>query len=504
MSNLLKKISIIGIFISFLSYFWYILNGEVTFSSDIARDFLLFDEITQKHIVLIGPKSSVMGLFHGPAWLYLNYPAYFLSNGNPIALGLFWILLTFLFVYSCYFVGKKLFNQNTGYLFALMTSVYMFFHVHEYFNPIGAMMLIPINFYLFIKYFEKFQIKYLAAYVLISGLIIQFELAIGIPFFILATIYLIFRLIKSEHKKHIFALFLIIIPLLNYVAFDLRHEFLLTNSLVRYLSPESGDSVKYSYPYMLYDRSKLMITNVEILRADPFYRNALMGLIFIIFLLIQLRSEKYKNTYLLFLYFYIGFFLLTLINKGPILYFYFFPLFPLVFLIFSSFITSKYSKIFLVIFFAVYALNMLTIFRDIQDYKKNSLGKSELSWKFLSNMSGNLYKGKEASFGYFIYTPDIIAYGPKYVLFYEEKLHKDKQAFYFEKKPVTYIVIAPPAENNPYLSYEWWKTKRLNIKSKPVLTINFENGYKIEKYNLDKKEVNEPFDRGIDPGLSFR
>lgn len=504
MSTLIKKISIIGIFISFLSYFWYVLNGEILFSSDIARDFLLFDEITQKHLVLIGPKSSVMGLFHGPSWLYLNYPAYFLGNGNPIALGLFWILLTFLFVYSCYFVGKKLFDENAGFLFALMTSVYMFFHVNQYFNPVGVMMLIPINFYLFIKYFEKFKLKYLITYVLISGFIIQFELAIGIPFFILSTIYLILKLIKSKHKKHIFALFLIVIPLLNYVVFDLRHEFLLTNSLVRYLSPESGDSVKYNYAYMLYDRGKLMLTNVEILRADPLYRNALMGLMFLVFLSLQLKHKKYRNTYFLFLYFYIGFFLLTLINKGPILYFYFFPLFPFVFLIFSSFITSKYSKIFLTIFFIVYLLNMITIFKDINDYSKNSLGKSEVSWKFLSTMSGNLYKGQEKTFGYFIYTPDIIAYGPKYALFYKEKLHKDKQAFYFEKKPVTYIVIAPPAKNNPYLSYEWWKTQRLNIKEKPVLTINFANGYKIEKYELNEKEVNEPFDHGIDPGLSFR
>lgn len=504
MSGLLKKISIAGIFASFLSYFWYVFNGEIIFSSDIARDFLLFSEIAQKKIILIGPKSSVMGLFHGPAWLYLNYPAYFLGNGNPLIVGLFWILLTFLFVYSCYFVGKKLFNENTSYLFALMTSVYMFFHVGQYFNPIGALFLIPINFYLFIKYFEKFQLKYLILYVLISGLIIQFELAIGIPFFILSVIYLIFKLIKSKHKKHIFALFLIVIPLFNYIAFDLRHEFLLTNSLIRYLSPESGDPVKYNYLYMLYDRGKLMLTNVEILRADPYYRNALMGLIFIVFLLIQLKNNKYRNTYFLFLYFYIGFFLLTLINKGPILYFYFFPLFPLVFLIFSSFITSKYSKVFLIIFFIVYSLNVFSVSRDIYDYNKSYLGKSEVSWKFLSTMSGNLYLGKEKSFGYFVYTPDIIAYGPKYALFYEEKLHKDKQAFYFEKKPVTYIVVAPPAKNNPYLSYEWWKTQRLNIKTKPVLTINFPNGYKIEKYELDEKQVNEPFDKGIDPGLSFR
>jgi len=295
------------------------------------------------------------------------------------------------------------------------------------------MFLIPINFYLFVKYFEKFQLKYLIAYILISGLIIQFQLAVGIPFFILSFIYLFFKLMRSKHKKHLLAVFLIIIPLFNYIAFDLRHEFLLTNSLIRYLSPESGDSIKYNYPYMLYDRGELMLTNVELLRSDPLYRNTVMGVIFIVFLLIQFRNKKFNNTYFLFLYFYVGFFALSFINKGPILYFYFFPLFPLVFLIFSSFITSRYSKLFFIIFFIVYLLNAYTVIKDISYYKKDTLGKSETSWKFLNTMASKLYIGKEESFGYFVYTPDIIAYGPKYALFYQEKLHKDKNAFYFEK-----------------------------------------------------------------------
>jgi 4-amino-4-deoxy-L-arabinose transferase-like glycosyltransferase len=504
LNKILKKLWLVGILIPSIFYFWYILKGEAVLSSDIARDFLLYSEIALKKIILIGPKSSVMGIFHGPLWLYINFPAYTIGGGNPIILELFWIFLAFLFVYSCYFVGKKLFNKNTGYLFSLMVSVYMFFHINQFYNPMGAMFLIPINFYLFIKYLEKYQIKYLIAYVLISGLIIQFELAIGIPFFILSVFYLLIALIRSKHKKHLFALLLVVIPLLNYIVFDLRHQFLLTNSVLRYLSPESGDSIRYNYLFMLYDRTKLMITNIEILRADPFYRNAVMGLIFIFFLMVQFKNNKYRKVYSLFLYFYVGFFALTLINKGPVLYFYMFPLFPFVFLIFSSFITSKYSKMFFVIFMIVYLVNLSTIFKDINSYNKNSIGKTEVSWIFLSNMANSLYQGDEKSFGYFVYTPDVIAYGPKYALFYQEKLHKDKNAFYFEKKPITYVIMAPPASNNPYLSYKWWKEERLNIKKNPVKTITFPNGYRVEKYELDEKEVSASFDRGIDPGLSFR
>ncbi len=499
-----KKLWLLAIIIPSVFYFWYVFNGEAILSSDIARDFLLYSEITQKKIILIGPKSSVMGIFHGPLWLYLNYPAYALGGGNPVVIEAFWIFLTFLFIYSCYFVGKNLFDKNTGYLFSAMVALYMFFHINQFYNPMGAMFLIPINFYFFIKYLQTYKKKFIIAYFLLLGLIIQFELAIGIPFLILSILYLFIKLIRSKYRKHLLAIFLVMIPLLNYVVFDIRHEFLLTNSILRYLSPESGDSIKYNYLYMLYDRLKLMITNVEILRSDPGNRNLLTGLIFIFFLVLQFRNKKYKQIYFLFLYFYVGFYALTFINKGPVLYFYMFPLFPFVFLIFSSFITSKYKRVFLAIFIIVYCINLTTLFKDIKIFTNTYLGKSETSWKFLSTMANSLYQGPEEGFGYFVYTPDIIAYGPKYALFYEEKRHKNKKPVYFEKKKITYIVVAPPAKDNPYLSYEWWKEQRLNIKKDPIKTITFSNGYRIEKYELNNREVSESFDKGIDPGLSFR
>jgi len=501
--SILKKISFIGIFFSTLFSFWFAIHNDLNFTSDIARDFLLFNEIYVKKIVLIGPKSSVAGLFHGPAWLYLNFPAYLIGNGNPVTIEYFWIILTVLFVYSCYYVGKKLFDANTGYLFAMTTSLYMFFHINEFFNPLGAMLLIPINFYLFVRYTEKHQLKFLIPYILILGIIIQFELAIGIPLFILSAIYLLISLIKTKERLHIFCLFLVIIPLSNFIIFDLRHQFILTHALLRYLSPQSGDSIKYNYLYMLFDRLKLMTINVEILRSDPFYRNAVTGLITIIFLVIQFLDNKYKKIYLLLLYFYVGFFVLSLINKGPILYFYFFPLFPIIFLIFSSFVTSKYKYVFLIIFFVVYIMNFSTAISDMQT-SKTTIGISQQSWKFLNNMASQVYKGKEKEFGYFVYTPDVIAYAPKYALSYEQRFYKNKVAFYFQKKPVTYIIVAPPAASDPYFSYNWWKTQRLKININPVSTLTFPNGYKIEKYNLNPNQIAVPFDPGIDPGLTFR
>jgi len=44
---------------------WFVRQGDVMFSPDIGRDFFILDEIRQKTIVLIGPRSSAPGFFHG-------------------------------------------------------------------------------------------------------------------------------------------------------------------------------------------------------------------------------------------------------------------------------------------------------------------------------------------------------------------------------------------------------------------------------------------------------
>ena len=359
---------------------------------------MLFGEIATKKFILIGPKSSVAGLFHGPLWLYLNFPAYLIGNGNPVVVGWWWIILTSLILIPFYLIAKNLFNKNTAILFVLFTALFFSFHTKTMFNPDGAMFCLPFFFYLFIKYLKTWDVKYLIAHIFVAGLVIQFELAIGIPLFILSAGFLFFRILFSNHKKHLLGLLTILIPLSTYIVFDLRHQFLLLHGVLRYLSPTSGDTVKYNYGFMLYDRIRLLLSQVEFVRPDPKYRNLIIGLIFIFFTALQIKNNKYRTIYFSFLYFYVGFYALTLINKGPILYFYMYPFFPLVFLIFTSFITSKYAKLFLVVFLICYLLNFKQAIADWQS-SENFIGKDQTSWKFLNNMATTLFSVKDKQFG---------------------------------------------------------------------------------------------------------
>ena len=350
MSKLFKALFWFGIASSFFFASWFVLNKDLNMTSDIARDFLLYGEIAAKKFVLIGPKSSVAGLFHGPLWLYLNFPAYFIGNGNPLVVGWWWVIMSFLVLIPYYFIAKELFGKSAAYLFIIFVAFFFSFHTMGLFNPDGVMFCLPIFFYFFIKYLNTWNIKFLIAHIFMAGILIQFELAIGIPLFILSAGFLFFRILFSNHKRHLLGLLTILIPLSTYIAFDLRHQFLLFHGVLRYLSPSSGDSVKYSYAFMLYDRARLLLSQVEFVRPDPNFQNLIIGLIFVLFMLLQIKDNQYRKIYFSFLYFYVGFYALTLINKGPILYFYMYPFFPLVFLSFHSFINSRIRYLFLVVF----------------------------------------------------------------------------------------------------------------------------------------------------------
>lgn len=96
----------LAIFINLFLAAWYVLHDDIILSADIARDFSLFKEIDAKKIILIGPRSSVSSLFHGPLWLYLNYPAYLLGKGDPVVVGYYWVFLTIIFLIASFIIAK--------------------------------------------------------------------------------------------------------------------------------------------------------------------------------------------------------------------------------------------------------------------------------------------------------------------------------------------------------------------------------------------------------------
>ncbi len=478
----------------------YVLHQDILFSSEIARDFLLLSELDQKKIVLIGP-SSTTGLFHGPAWTYINYPAYLIGRGNPVIVGWGWVVMVIIFIVSGFYFAKKLFDIKTAYLFSLMISIYSVFLVKGFYNPHGAMLVLPAFFFFIIRYAQTLKAKYLIIHIILAGMLIQFQMAIGIPFFILSFFYTLFITIRSQKKIHLLTYGLIVVTVSNFIIFDLRHDFLLSKVSTRFLTSAGRD--KPQILSMLKQRINYMSGGVEFIRPDPGYINLAIFIVFAVLLFFQIKDNRYRKIYLSFIYFYGGYLILSNLNAGGLLYFYLFPLFPFVFLIFSSLSSSRYGKVFILLFLIIFFINVKNAISEIAPAQERFIGKDKESWLFHKNLASSVFSTKDNEFGYFVYSPDVIAYRSKYALSYIQK-GSSKKAYYFEKKPITYLVIAPPPIDNPYMKDEWWRINLLHINKLPESVRNFENGYKIERYVLSEKETKIPVEPNIDPGLKFR
>ena len=74
----------------------------------------------------------------------------------------------------------------------------------------------------------------------------------------------------------------------------------------------------------------------------------------------------------------------------------------------------------------------------------------------------------------------------------------------YERKPITYLIIAPPPPSKPWMTGDWWKTNKIGIKKNPIKTWEFDNGYKIEKFLLTDKDLESPMDHNLNDWIYFR
>jgi len=482
---------------------WRLFLSDVYFSSDIARDFFIFDEIKQKIFLFIGGRTS-SGLFHGPLWWYINFPAYLIGHGNPIIVGWYWILLITLSLFASYFVAKKLFSQTVAYLYVIMLSVLYIFYANALINPAGAMLIMPLFFYYFIRYIETLRLKYLILELCVIGAMIQFEMAVGIPLLLLSSPIIIYYAVRGKRKKHLLSFLVISIWVSTFAIFDLRHNFILLKQAINFATPGINISSGLTYQSIVADRLRSLLYRNYLVRNLPSFLDFIPMTIMSIFLFLQIKQGRYKKIYFSFIYFFLGFFVLSFINKGYMLDFYLFPFVPLIILIFCSFFNSKYKKIFLLIFIIFYIFNLNSSLDQVRDYSR-IVGKDENSWKFLYSAASRIFESPENKFGYFEYTPDITGYRSKYALLYAAKTHPKKTAYAYQKKRITFVLIAIPSSNAPYLHYDYWQINQLGITSKPEEVIKFQNGYLLEKFLLPMNEINTPVNYDIvNVGLHYR
>jgi hypothetical protein len=483
----------------------YVLNGDIIFQTDIARDFMLMqDMVDNGKLSLIGAKiGPIPGLFHGPLWLYLNLPAFIIGHGNPVAVGWWWVIMGVIFLASTYYFVKQIFGRNTALLVSVFLSSKLAYTSHQLFNPSGAIMFTPALFYNYWKYFQDKKPINLIFTSIILGCLIHFEAAYGVPMTILVIISTLIRAIKTKKYLHPLYFAAILLPLSTYIVFDLRHDFFQLNSIKNFINDSS--SVSTSIFQTLSSRKEYIIDSAYsfLVPNNHSWVRYIYLAVFLLSLIAGIKSKgKTALPYNLFIYLFVGFWALTSFYSGRFELYYYIPLQVLSLILFCSaaarftsivpialltpmlFITFRHSKV------AAYST---------YDYS----GAEASSWQYNLNLAKQIYQDAGSDFGYFILSEDLLAYSPKYALNYASHLYPSMRAYSFEKKPTTYVIISRDTYRQGSIDVRWWEEGQVRISKEPLKTMDY-GYYTAKKYHLTDDEIAIPEDPNLVNGLQFR
>lgn len=475
-------------------------KGDVYYNEDIARDLLLIENtVTKQPITLIGPRTlGVTGFFHGPLWLYVNLPAYLIGHGNPLAMGVFWIFLYVVYLGIVYYSARKLFDPTVALFSTLLLSSISYTYIFN--NTFGALLLFPLYFYYFIEYIKTVRLKFLAIAFFIIGLIIQFELAFGIPIFITSLLYLFYFLIRKKRLHHLLSLSIILIPLSTYIIFDLRHNFIQMHSLLNYISPQNVSTAPALSLSFLYQRLQVITgSSLQFLNHNSILLNILfLGLsIYTIYAIMKRKNSQYARIFISFLVLYVGFWIVTLLFKDGMWLWYYYEFTPVIVILFCSAYRLINRYIFLALFLIFYIVGMQGEFNQYASNKNSFIGKDAYSWQLYNNVAQKVYADAPKEFGYYIYEHDELGYRTRYAMHYFQKDYS-KIGSENIKQDTTYLLINSGANNN------WWKENRVHLEKNPTKKFILNDIYKIEKYKLNKKEISIPSDPTLIDNLFFR
>ncbi len=502
--KIVLSLIIIAIAFNVLLSSFSVIQQDINFNTDIARDFLLIEEIVEtQNPTLLGPRSGgISGVFHGPLWLYINIPAYIIGNGNPVVVGWWWVVLSAVGVLATIFSAKKLFKDNVIALVSgLLVSALFILSAASLFNPFGAVMLSPLFFYLFYSYTKDKDIKYLLLAYFILGLIIQFQIAFGLPILVVSILLLMWDIYKSKKYLHFLSPIILGIPLSTYVLFELRHGFLQLNSLISYVTGRSGGS--FSYSDMVTNRIDSIIGAISLV-PDPTTAFTVMMLIVFGYVVYKGKKGGYKSFYIQFLFFFFGFWLITLLFRGVVWGYYYWPFMPLVAILLATGYKSMHKVVYGVFIVIVMGVLYSYTFLQVDKISSTYINKDTGSWAFNDQLAKTIFDQNDREFGYYIYSTDEFGYNPRYALNYNNRINNTVQLYPYEKKPVTYLIISPGDGEDKHASGDWWRLNRVKIANTPEKVWDFPNGFRIEKYLLTAKEIAIPSDPNIIDSLIFR
>lgn len=333
----------------------YKLGEFVTFLGDQGRDAVIIKRIiTFEHFPAIGPISSIGHVFLGPFYYYLMAPFLALFQFNPIGLAYGSAFFSILGLIGAYLIIKHEVGKSISifFLFLLVFSYTQVDFARFSWNPNLLPFFSFFTLYFFYKYFTTEKVLYS----ILFGAFLSFSIQLHYLAILLIPSVLVFFLFNISKKKLtnkiikgiVFSFFTFILFSSPLIIFDLKHNFLNFNSLIKIFSDQG--IISYSSPLdRLLTTINAFFTYALVIKTTYF----ISILLFLVIVYYFIKSNFFKNKLFLqiyFLQFFLYILLFSLLNSFRLTHYYT-PIYFSFFIILASLIKSinNKSKLFFIV-----------------------------------------------------------------------------------------------------------------------------------------------------------
>lgn len=227
----------------FVFYRSYNLSARIGFGWDQERDAWAVTNILAGKFTLIGPRvQGPAGFFLPPYFFYILAPFYAIWVGNPIATAGFIVFWSVLFFAIGYLVISKIFNKKTALLFLALWAVNPLSVSIDTlaWNPVVVPLVFIILTYLIYQYFKSHKF----IYAFFAGLAFGFGISFHMQFLFVAPFFIpvLIDIFKTKKVRNLVGIILgSLLPFSPILLFDLRHNFLNLNQIVKFVQTGTGD-----------------------------------------------------------------------------------------------------------------------------------------------------------------------------------------------------------------------------------------------------------------------
>jgi len=417
---------IIGSFLRLQGVF----SNSFAFTYDVGRDMLALWNIVYDHkIPLIGATTGLAGVFYGPWWYYFLTPFFVIFRGDPQGIAFLMSVIGVLSIVLSYILGVKLAGKPLGLIFAAFTSIspVLISLSAQIWNPNIAPLFVMILLYLLYKIYSAKQ-KTGGRYYLLLGVLVGINIDLEIVYGIMLMLGTVVSLGIIKNKNIGLKNFLLLVIGGLFIAspriiFDLRHDFLMTNSLIRFLIEGKSSGGLNEIIAVFLNRVSILF---DFFNSTIALENKTIGAILLLFIILPIvffykKSEDIIKKFILTISIMLLFFLFGTTFFSYDIWPHYLVGVPVLFLLILSisiYLIGKYSKLYfapiiIVVILFYLNLNPITLLKDLS--KPLWVGDASVyrNQKEVIDYVYSQAKGKD--FKYVVYTPPVYDYPYQYM-----------------------------------------------------------------------------------------